>query len=579
MLYQIIRDKHTRLLRSCPGSGKTRAIVHKALACIDDVFGTSRRILCITYTNAAVDEIDDRVRALGTDETSEYCEISTIHSFCLNYILGPHCHLLQPFQSGLDVVSAESTWYKSIAVELIRKHRLKPFAVEQLAQVHREPDDSIFVPDGVTQEAGAEFLTRADQEGKVNLADIVYFSLVLLRNARYISRGLASRFAWILVDEFQDTSAAQVEIIKHIFDYGYSRLFLVGDPNQSIYGFAGAKPHLMDLLAEHSRAKTDIQLLGNYRCSAKIVTTAERICKADMQAVGTHRDCSIEPQYIDAPTAKDAILGAFIPALQKESIPIGRAAILAPQWFILFQLARELRSRGFPVYGPGARPYRRSLEFAQFAEHVAAYSQSRDPSTWSGALRALYFLVLNLTGESCAWLYRYEGKKILVTLLNSLVALYKDYPVAVQWLHHASATTATILQSVDLLDLASKGKLLASAKSMIEMTEQSIRKEGSDPLSYRTEALGMFAKPTECIQLMTLHSSKGREFDAVAIVDIHEDLLPHWSDKSAQGVAESARLLYVGITRAKRLLMLFTHTSSSRKAPSRFLGENYLRLR
>src|SRR5690606_24735854 len=95
-------------LASCPGSGKTRTVVAKILRCLDDVRDTSRRIGCITYTNAAVNEIESRLRVLGSRDDESYVEISTIHSFCLTHFLRPYHHLLPEFQDGFDVFAPDS---------------------------------------------------------------------------------------------------------------------------------------------------------------------------------------------------------------------------------------------------------------------------------------------------------------------------------------------------------------------------------------------------------------------------------------------------------------------------------------
>jgi DNA helicase-2/ATP-dependent DNA helicase PcrA len=92
-----------------------------------------------------------------------------------------------------------------------------------------------------------------------------------------------------------------------------------------------------------------------------------------------------------------------------------------------------------------------------------------------------------------------------------------------------------------------------------------------DMANLRVADLGLFADPEDSLKLMTLHRSKGREFDAVAIIDLLDGFIPHWTASTPDGIDEGRRLLYVGITRARKVLFYFTRPDR-RKPPSRFLG-------
>lgn len=116
--------------------------------------------------------------------------------------------------------------------------------------------------------------------------------------------------------------------------------------------------------------------------------------------------------------------------------------------------------------------------------------------------------------------------------------------------------------------------LAASAEAMIaDMVRNKV-----DVANLTTADLGVYAQPAACLQLLTMHRAKGREFEAVAIVDLHEGRIPHWTARDAEQVDEARRLLYVGVTRAKKLLMYFTDSSNYRNRPSQFLGKNGLGL-
>src|SRR5262249_34268015 len=158
-----------------------------------------------------------------------------------------------------------------------------------------------------------------------------------------------------------DTSVAQVEILSRIAAFGRTRFFLVGDPNQSIMGFAGARPDLMLTFSTQLRARTDTPLVGNFRSSERVIRLAERLCPARraMEAVGENKDYAFEPEYVNASSLASGVLDHFLPVVQEHGIDLGETAILAPTWYILYPLGKRLRHVGIPIIGPGARPYKR----------------------------------------------------------------------------------------------------------------------------------------------------------------------------------------------------------------------------
>jgi DNA helicase-2/ATP-dependent DNA helicase PcrA len=562
--------KATRSLTACPGSGKTRTIIAKILSCIDDVRGTSRRVACITYTNSAVHEIESRLRRSGNAEDSNYFEVSTIHTFCLHNILRPFHGLLPDLQAGFELAAPDGGRYLEIVEDIARRHKTPQWALEYFTSVHRNLDGSIARPDGISEEAAGELIQRLDAERIVAIGDIMYFSAKLAENFPFIPKSVASRFSWILVDEFQDTTDLQVFILKGIFKFGMTKLFLVGDPNQSIYGFTGANPMLMEAFARDIAAKTDITLSGNYRCSGAIVTVAERLCplKPPMKAVGATRNFGVIPVHFNLASIEEAILGRFLPEVERLGISLGETAILAPQWPSLYALGQRLRRRGVPVVGPGARPYKRSLEFSSFAEVACAYAAEPNGEFAISTQRALSFLLISVTGKFDKGCYSYVGKTILCKILNAIVEEHTRSAIAIKWLAGVSAVVGDILKSAGYIDTAQAKKIVESADAMV----LAIKKYVENYDAFTTSDLGVYAKPSHCLSLMTMHASKGREFDAVAVVDFHAGKVPHFKSVTDSQIAEARRLTYVALTRARNICVFITDKSDRRNEPSMFIG-------
>jgi DNA helicase-2/ATP-dependent DNA helicase PcrA len=559
---------------SCPGSGKTRTIVAKLLACLEEVRGTARKVGCITYTNAGVYEIESRILELvGADDHAGY-EVSTIHSFCLRHIVRPYAYLLPELRSGFAILSPEDEQFIEIMREVVDAHELGNVPLESFTGIQRLPDGDLFCSSDIGDAVAYDFLQRVADRGYRTLSDIVYYAARILELAPFVARSLGSAFAWILVDEFQDTSAVQVQILSRIADVGRTKFFLVGDPNQSIMGFAGARPDLMRDFAARIETGAPVPLAGNYRSSRRIVTLAERLCPTNpaMEAVGQNRDYEFDPFHVEAVSVEDAIINYFLPIVESQGISLGETAILARSWFTLYPLGKKLRREGVPIFGPGARPYRRRLVFAPFAEEVCAYLESRQAANVAGARRALFHLVEELTGKSEWTIFTYEGRVVLTRFLHEAARLRVVFQDAESWLREAVNAFERIMLPAGLLDAHHIGTIRDSAEEMIE----GLQSDADLVAPVGVEHLGLFAAPRDCLRLLSLHASKGREFDAVALIDLHDGRIP---DHRARGekLEEERRLLYVGITRARKLLMLFTDQENWRPA-SRFLGPEGLDL-
>ena len=210
------------------------------LRCIDSVVDTTRRVACITHTNAAADEIDSRLRETCFGNEDKYYNIATIHGFALQNILRPFHHLLPELRRMATRFSPGSEAYLAKAKELLRAYDIKRIGPEEFERIQRAPDETLFRLETLPADLQIDWCTWLDENAYVTLNEIVYHSGRLVASHGHIASALASHFAWILVDEFQDSSPGQILILEEIHEFGRSTFFCVGDPNQSIYRFAGA---------------------------------------------------------------------------------------------------------------------------------------------------------------------------------------------------------------------------------------------------------------------------------------------------------------------------------------------------
>lgn len=566
------------LLTACPGSGKTRVIISKLVRAIDELRGTPRAAACITYTNTAVQEIEMRLRRhiqLGDDTNFDVC---TIHSFCLNYIFRPYCHRLKGYEKGAKVLTQDSTEFSGFvnaACSELGRYNLGFIDYEAFVHLQIDADGN---PVGASIDSGAvrpqeaslywKLLRRA---GYVDFCQILFLSLKLLREHQEIVDYLASRFAWLLIDEFQDTTDLQVEILTLIAMRGRTRFFLVGDLNQSIFAFAGAKPELAGIFAKRIGARTDLTLSGNFRSSQPIVLQSERLITRlpPMIAVGSAKAFVEVPELRHGASAFDVITEEFLPMLEERNIPLGEAAVLAPAWFVLFPLGRRLREFGIPIVGPGARPYRRNRVFAPLAEQICGYLSEPAPEALPAIERALFNLVLDLTGRSHFDIFSYLGRILVFQLVAEAKRLQELGGGGVLWLDRAAAAFSASLVEAGYLTASDGTRLVSSAEEM----KQDMRANRVDLNNLTLEDIGVYANSKAALKLSTLHFAKGREFHAVAMIDVHEGRIPDFRSTTVEQIDAARRLFYVGMTRAERILMFVTDSTDRRNQPSRFLHE------
>lgn len=571
-----VRCPDNLMLTACPGSGKTRVIISKLSRTIEEVRDTPRAVACITYTNAAVHEIEARLRHHIQPGDDAYYDICTIHSFCLNHIFRPFCHLIKGYKDGFKVLTPDSADFERLVTatcERYNRFNLTYKDFEEFTQLRVSVDGE---PVGFALERGAltvpmakDYWNRIRAAGFIDFANIIYYSYLLLKRRPEILSYVSAKFAWILVDEFQDTTDLQVEILTLIAEAGRTRFLLVGDPCQSIFGFAGARPDLADKFANRIGARTDSQLSGNFRSSPPVIAHANILYPRTppMKAIGRAKKYTNEPAWENGTTAFEVITDYFLPALEGLDIPVGDAAILARTWFPLFPLGRRLREYGVSIVGPGARPYRRSRLFAPLAEQVCAYLTEPDPEAIVGIERTLFNTVLNATGRTRFDLFSYRGRVIVFRLLDSARQLHDVHMGGIAWLEAAARAFSEILIDEEYL---SPSEIDLFAMSVEEM-KADIRNNKVDLANLTIGDLGIYASPDAALKLSTLHNAKGREYRAVAVIDLHEGRLPIFFATTAEEIEEEKRLFYVGVTRAKQFLLYVTDNSDYRNSPSRFL--------
>ena len=560
------------VITACPGSGKTRTIIAKVLNCITELTGTPRKVACITYTNTAVHEIENRILSSGASPDDGCYEVSTIHAFCQANILGKYHSMTKVYKDGYTVLPSDHDTYSLIVNKVGDRYRLNSYERSQFELLGRKPDGTP-ISGVVPKEAALAFWYELQIHGYIDFCNIVYHSYLLVSQNPSIAHNLSCRFAYILIDEFQDTSSLQVELLCLIHNVGHTKFFLVGDPEQSIYSFAGAERDLMNDFSQVIEAK-GFPVSGNFRATQPLVDSAERLISRQPPMISVSNKPAFYPSvfYEHVQDNFTAMTDFFLPFLDANGISYGNAAILAPNWFVLRPLGKQLREYGIPVVGPGARPYKRKYLLGRIAEQVCAYLGGRAPEILHQAEKELFMIASELTGRTAFRIFSYQGMRVVHRLMCEGEILRQAHDGAADWLDAVAHSFEEILIEEGIIPASYAGCLTESRNEMFaEMKAQRI-----DFSNMGLADLGILADPRKNMKLMTMHRAKGREFEAVAIICAHDGLLPfhnQYNPLTIEGLGEARRLFYVAMTRAERALWIFSSPNSRALSPTRFLSE------
>ena len=359
-------------LVACPGSGKTRTLTYKLAYELSMLESKRALVVAITYTHRAADEIRERIEDLGVDTTQLW--IGTIHSFCLEWILKPYSIYESELNRGFHVI------------DLHEREKLLEYLCEQYKtpRVTYWDCDYYFTKDGyilrcpdvrkhnAIHEVLNAYFGELYSNRKIDFELILWHAYKLLKKYPQISDLLSKLFKIILVDEYQDTKEIQYEIIASILraGLGKTRLFMVGDPNQAIYGSLGGYPIAIDQLRTLTGIPIESRVLSrNYRSSARIVSYFSKfnVYQTTIDAVGPEREYPSLVSFnytVNHEDLVEKIIQLVKYNVDSLGIPPHEICVLAPQWIHLASMTRRLVVR-MPEYdfdGPGMVPFSRDIE-------------------------------------------------------------------------------------------------------------------------------------------------------------------------------------------------------------------------
>ena len=608
----VLEFDHPLLVLAGAGSGKTRVITTKIAYAIGELHVAPWKILAVTFTNKAAQEMQQRVQAMLGDEASSGCTIRTFHGF--------GAYLLRRFSDKAGLSPRFSIYDDSDSYDLLKKAmpgKDAKIVRQQCKQISLCKDKGI-TPDMLRKDGKGEladayriYQQQLDATGNVDFADLILKATRLLDDPD-VKDWAHGRFKVILVDEYQDTNACQFTFLKKLAG-PETFVCVVGDDDQSIYRFRGAEVGNIDAFRRTFSDVRTIKLEQNYRSTPSILNLANSVIihnhkEGDLKKLWTENKDVQKPQlyYVDDEGAEARLVARKL----KELGDWDHSAVLfrtnaqsgqfenvftRPEYRIPYKVVgalkfydREQVKDGLGMMYLLSNPrdivsFRRMVNKPPRGIGPGALAKIEEaiPSQDGDCLKALACTALGGKARegANAFLDCLEGARALIDqgkLTDGLSRLFKSSGLVDYYAEQDKKEGKT----------KEEGSRVADFDTLL--TQDGEYGNDWDALSGFLETLALdpttvgYLDPREKkgVTLITMHNTKGLEFDNVFVVGLEEGLFPSLMSMDEDPLCrEERRLFYVSVTRAKKRLfltsarrrMLFGQTKSGQ--PSRFLTE------
>lgn len=595
------------------GSGKTRVLAHRFAYLVNELGISPGNILCLTFTNKAAQEMKRRIAGM-VDRGSVNDFVCTIHSFCVKFLRREIYRIGYP--KNFIVIDEEDC--KQLAKQAMQEFgidRKKTTAERFLKQVagfkglapddyilrHLMPGSSSGCPDAIVR-----YIRLQLKQYALDYDDLLYFTIFILLHFPDAREYWTDKLNYIMVDEVQDCSGDDWKLLN-ILKEKHGNIFVVGDPDQAIYEWRGACPKLF----VEFKADTDVILDENYRSTPDILNVANPIIANNANRVKkelyTKKLNERQPTYHHAKSEKEEaeMIANRIAEGMKQGEKADSFAVLYRNSFVSRLVEQSLLQRQIPytVWG-GVRFFERK-EIKDVISYLRLIASDKDDMAFE---RIANVPSRKFGAKSLEALKQYaeENGVPLMTALRE--AAGEDGKGVKPPMRHfvnlieearqrtdimkISELTDWILKESGLEDLYRTDEqeerlenLAELVNSMKEFERSRIDDGDADLISYLQE-IALYvnsdhSEEKEKVRLMTIHQSKGLEFDTVFVAGLTEGVFPSHRtirERRKDGEEEERRLMYVAVTRAMKMLYLseaegYLNDTGALKYPSRFISE------
>lgn len=574
---QLSASKHVQgpaLTLAIPGSGKTTLLLHRLIHLVETHGVKPSQILTLTFSKASADDMSSRF-SRDFSNTGHRFDFMTIHKFAY----GIYRSYLKHAGKTMNLLEDGSKKFQ-ILNEIVKQLRGESLTEEDFETISN--DIGLIYNLKLTRENCAEHtfqfddifdIARAFHVYKKNhqlfdFDDMLISAIKIMRNAPELLERIRSKYRFIQVDEAQDTSKLQFELIELLLGEDQN-LFLVADDDQSIYGFRGAYPSYLLMFEERFPGAKLYYLAENFRSDAMIVNTAAALIQANKNRYSKvmrpfHPGITAPSvQVFDDLTARNSFL------MQKLSELDGTTAILYRNKIASLSVldALERNRMSFQIKDPPTKEFNHWL----LEDLMAFFTLAMIPQDLDSLLKVAFKMNGFISREMLNHVKGNHRGRSVFNVLEEIPFL-KDFQTRTQERLHAQFNMLQRLRPYDgihfietelgYLDYIKSNASRLGLSMNYARTRLDAFKAIAKPLKSGFEFINRVAElghylqdnvgnSNESIILSTIHGSKGLEFDNVFMIDVNPQIFPGFKATEGDALEEERRLFYVGLTRAK----------------------------
>ena len=588
------------------GSGKTRVITHRIARLVLERGVRPGSILAVSFTNKAAAEMAERMIPLVGRSRTEKLWLSTFHSFGVRFLGEESAALGYPSRFVIfDQGDAMGAVREIVRREGIGERKLDLYAVHARISLWKNqglmPEDvkpSTFEYDAIAREVYPHYEAALRSMCAVDFDDLVLAPVRILRERESIREKWRNRFRYLLVDEFQDTNRIQLDLV-HLLANELNNVCVVGDDDQSIYGWRGAEVGNILDFEQHFKGAKVVKLEENYRSRAPILAVAnaaiarskrkrhEKVLRAHKTGGAKVRLCTVTDAEAEA-----KLVAQEIKELVREGIRLGEMAVLYRSNLQARPIEEELRANGIPYRLFGGTQFFDRKEVKDAVAYLRVVVNPRDELS----LRRIVNYPARGIGDTtidriARWALAHDRSfaeafariesfdDVPDTAKRGGRALFAALAAARERFSRGTDLAAAAKQlfvDVGLESALTEDRSPAGQRRWgnIEYVLRSLARYEAKPGSERPSISQFLTRITlnvdgetqetgDRVTLSSLHASKGLEFDVVFLIGLNEGQLPHSrttdpkaTEAAPTDVEEERRLFYVGVTRARERLYL-----------------------
>ena len=588
------------------GTGKTKALTYRYAYLVDELGISTSNILCVTFTNKAAREMSKRIRQMIGDSDTGY--ICTFHGFCVK-LLREDIHAIN-YPQNFVVMDSEDTEdiLKTVYENAHIQSRTYTFdmARDHISTMKNEMQHITYLADISNDRLLADYEKASDIPEKVFLGylyeqkkvygldydDLITIALHILRTDAEKCRKWQERMMYVRVDEFQDVSGNQYALAEILSGY-HRNLFIVGDPDQTIYTWRGARiEYILEFDKNHENTQT-IFLDTNYRSTPDILAVSNSLIEKNRNRLPSEA----RPLYVHSRTTGDEAQWVTneIKRLVEAGTKYSDIAVLYRSHFVSRSIEEAFIKTKIPyVLYSGTEFYKRKeikdvlayLRMVAYADDLSFRRVINEPKRNFGKKRmsmlksycethrcSLYSGLQDLLEEKTV---KSTGASAFVDIIENFRRTYKEKSLSdlVTELMAATGDEAMLRQAGEQERLDN----LAELKQSIDEYEKTSGEENS--LEEYLQSIALYTnndreKDKDSVTMMTIHTAKGLEFPYVFVCGVNEGIFPSKHVDTEAMLEEERRMAYVACTRAECGLYISDaeglNYDDSFRYPSRFI--------